>query len=118
VVGRGEHLTLHARGTIILVRNKGKGLSVSEEKESSLRKLVFGNDQSESEEKILAYVTHRLKDGAPVREVLQEEYVVRNSTQAQRDKIRQDPRLSQKAREDLEQYFESDELKPEHPPQK
>ena len=110
-------MTLHARGTIILVRNKGKGFSVSEEKESRVSKLVFGEDRSESEEKVLSYVTHRLKDGAPIREVLQEEYVVRNSTQAQRDKIRQDPRLGQKAREDLKQYFESDELRPEYPPQ-
>ncbi|CAA9387265.1 MAG: hypothetical protein AVDCRST_MAG03-342 [uncultured Rubrobacteraceae bacterium] len=90
---------------------------MSEESESKLRKLVFGDGNSESEEKVLSYVAHRVKDGAHLGDVLQEEYVVRNSTQAERDKIMQDPKLGQEAREGLEQYFESDELKPEHPPQ-
>ena len=90
---------------------------MSEEKESGLRKLLIGKDYSEPEEKVLAYVAHRLKDGAHLRDVLREEYVVRNSTQSQRDEISQDPRVSQKAREGLEQDFESDELKPHHPPQ-
>ncbi len=90
---------------------------MSEENESRVRKLVFGDDRSESEEKVLSYVTHRLREGAYLRDVLQEEYVVRNSTQAERDRIRQDPELGQKTREGLQQYFESDELKPEHPPQ-
>jgi hypothetical protein len=90
---------------------------VSEENESKLSKLVFGNERSESEEKILSYVTRRLKNGENLSDVLQEEYVVRNSTQAERDKIRQDPELGQKTREGLHQYFESDEMKPEHPPQ-
>jgi hypothetical protein len=78
---------------------------------------MFGDDHSESEKKVLSYITHRLKEGAYLRDVLQEEYVVRNSTPAERDKIRQDPVLGQKTKEGLEQYFESDELKPEHPPQ-
>ncbi len=85
---------------------------MSEENESRLRKLIFGDDHSETEEKVLSYVTHRLKDGAYLRDVLREEYVVRNSTPAERDKIRQDPKLGQKTKEGLEQDFESDELKP------
>ncbi len=91
---------------------------MSEENESRLRKLMFGGDErSESEEKVLSYITHRLKNGAYLRDVLREEYVVRNSTPAERDKIRQDPELGQKTKEGLEQYFESSELKPEHRPQ-
>ncbi len=90
---------------------------MSEENESRVRKLIFGEDRSESDEKVLSYVTNRLKAGANLREVLQDEYVVRNSTQAQRDRLRQDPKLGQETREGLKQYFESDELKPEHPPQ-
>ena len=90
---------------------------MSEEKESGLRKLLIGNDYSESEEKVLAYITHRLKGGAHLEDVLRDEYVVRNSTQSERDEILQDPRVSQKAREGLEQDFESDELKPHQPPQ-
>ena len=88
---------------------------MSEDNESNLRKLMFGDEHSESEEKVLSYVTHRLKEGAYLRDVLREEYVVRNSTPAERDKIRQDPELGREAREGLEQDFESDKLKPEHP---
>ena len=90
---------------------------MSEENKPGLHKFLFGDDRSESEEKVLQYVAHRLKDGAHLRDVLQEEYVVRNSTQAEREEIRVDPRLVQKSREGLEQYFESDELKPELPSQ-
>lgn len=90
---------------------------MSEENESGLRKLLFGADHSEAEEKVLDYMSHRLKDGAHLRDVLEEEYVVRNTTPSQRDEILTSPRLVQEYREGLEQYFESDELKLEAPPQ-
>ncbi len=87
---------------------------MSEENESGLRGLLFGGGgQWESEDKVLEYVAHRLKDGAHLRDVLEEEYVVRNTTRTQRNEILTDPRLIQQDREGLEQEFESDELKPE-----
>jgi hypothetical protein len=90
---------------------------VSEENESALRKLLFGTDHhSEVEEKVLDYVSHRLKDGANLSAVLEEEYVVRNITPAQRDEIRTNPRLVQEYREELEQDYESEEMKPAEPP--
>jgi hypothetical protein len=98
------------------VVSREKGFLVSEENESNLRKLLFGGDHSESEEKVLSYVTHRLKEGAHLTDVLREEYVVRNITPAERDKIRQDPELVREAREGLEQDFESDKLKPDKHP--
>jgi hypothetical protein len=91
------------------------GFLVSENNESGLSKLLFSNDHSESEEKVIQYVSHRLKSGAHLEDVLEDEYVVRNSTQVERDEIRTDPEVVQKAREGLEQDFESDELKPEPP---
>ena len=90
---------------------------MSEENESGLRRVLFGPDHSESEDKVLSYVSHRLKEGAHLRTVLEEEYVLRNTTAAQRREILTDPRLAQQYREGLEQYYESDELKPEAPPQ-
>ena len=90
---------------------------MSEENESGLRKVMFGSDHSETEDKVLSYVSHRLQEGAQLREVLEEEYVMRNTTPAQRREILTDPRLAQQYREGLEQYYESDELKPEAPPQ-
>jgi hypothetical protein len=90
---------------------------VSEENESGLRRVIFGPDHSEAEDKVLTYVSHRLKEGAHIRDVLEEEYVLRNTTPAQRRELLTDPRLVQQYREGLEQYYESDELKPEAPPQ-
>ncbi len=87
---------------------------MSEENESGLRGWLFGEERSESEDKVLEYVAHRLKEGAHLRDVLEEEYVVRNSTQAQRDEILTDPRLVREDREGLEEYFDSEELSPEH----
>ena len=49
-------------------------------------------------------------------DVLEEEYIVRHTTPAQRREILADPRLAQQYREDLKRYYESDELKPEAPP--
>ena len=90
---------------------------MSEENESGLRRVLFGPDHSESEDKVLSYVSHRLQEGAQIRTVLEEEYVLRNTTADQRREILTDPRLAQQYREGLEQYYESDELKPEAPPQ-
>lgn len=90
---------------------------MGEENESGLRKILFGDDHSELEHRAIRYVAHRLKRGAHLREVLEEEYVVRNTTPVEREEMLTDPRLVRKAREGLEQDFESDELKPEHPPQ-
>ena len=88
---------------------------MSEKNESGLRELLLGdNDRSEVVDKVLKYVAHRLKDGAHLRDVLEEEYVVRNTTRTQRDEILTDPRLAQESREGLGQDLESDELKPEY----
>ncbi len=90
---------------------------MSEKRESGLHKLLFGGGgHTEPEEKVLAYVAHRLKAGAPLDEVLREEYVVHNTNHGERDELLRDSRLNRKAREGLKQYFESDELKPEAPP--
>jgi hypothetical protein len=96
----------------------GKGGSkVSEENESGLRRVMFGPDHSEADEKVLSYVSHRLKEGAHIRDVLEEEYVLRNTTPDQRRELLTDPRLARQYREGLKQYYESDEMKPEAPPQ-
>jgi hypothetical protein len=89
---------------------------VSEENESDLRRAIFGSDHSEAEDKVLSYVSNRLQQGAQLSEVLEEEYVLRNTAPAKRREILTDPRLAQRYREGLKQYYESDELKPEAPP--
>ena len=89
---------------------------MSEENKSDLRRVIFGSDHSEAEDKVLSYVSHRLQEGAQLSEVLEEEYVLRNTAPAKRREILTDPRLAQRYREGLAQYYESDELKPEAPP--
>ena len=90
---------------------------MSEHNESGLRRLLFGADQSEVEQKVVDYGSHRLKEGANLSDVLEEEYVVRNITPAQRDEIRTNPTIVQEYREGgLELDYESEELKPQEPP--
>ena len=87
---------------------------MSEQDKSFFDRLLSGGGYSE-EDKVREYISHRIRNGANLREVLQEEYVLRNTTQNERDAIIRDPRVVQQSREGLNQYFESDELTPKHP---
>ena len=88
---------------------------MSEEDKSFFEKLLSGEGQSEREDKVLEYISHRLRNGTNLKETLQEEYVLRNTTQDERDRIIRDPKLVQQSRAGLNQYFDSEELTPEHP---
>ena len=87
---------------------------MSEQDKSFFDRLLSGGGHSE-EDKVREYISHRIKNGANLREVLQEEYVLRNTTQNERDEIIRDPRVVQESREGLKQDFDSDELAPKHP---
>ena len=86
---------------------------MSEQNKSFFDKLLSSDGYSE-EDKVREYISHRIKNGANLREVLQDEYVLRNTTQTEREEIIRDPRVVQQSREGLNQYFESEELAPEH----
>lgn len=88
---------------------------MSEANESGIRRLLFSEGQSDPEDKVLEYVAHRLKNGAHLRDVLEEEYVVRQTTQVQRNELLMNPKLVREDREGLEQDFESDEVDSERP---
>ena len=68
--------------------------------------------EAQRKEKVLQYIIHRLKAGASLREVLQEEYVRRNLTQPEIEEILTNPELVHAAREYMEETFESGELDP------
>ncbi len=87
---------------------------MSEQDKSFFDRLLSSDGYSE-EDKVREYISHRIRNGANLREVLQEEYVLRNTTQTEREEIVRDPRVVQQSREGLKQYFESEELAPEHP---
>ena len=85
------------------------------EQGSSWETLIGGTGEgpeAERKEKVLQYIIHRLKAGASLREVLQEEYVRRNCTQPEIEEILINPELVHAAREHMEEDFESGELDP------
>jgi hypothetical protein len=80
---------------------------------SSLKKMFFGSHvRPEREEKVLRYVIHRTNEGAPLRDVVRENYVRRHCSQAEIEKIVQDPELVHACRTYLWRTFESGELDP------
>ena len=85
-----------------------------ENEQSGLRDLLIGGSHAGPEDEVLEYVAHRLKEGAHLKSVLEEEYVRRNTTQTQRNEIVTDPRLIRDDRERLEEYFDSEGLNSKH----
>jgi hypothetical protein len=85
-------------------------------REPSLRKLFLGSQvRAEREEKVLRYIIHRVNESAPLLDVVQEDYVRRNCTQAEVDEIVNAPELVHACREHLWQTFRSGELDPLQP---
>ena len=80
---------------------------------SSLRKIFLGSHvRPEREEKVLRYVIHRANEGALLHDVVEDDYVRRNCSQAEIEKIIQDPELVHACREQLWRTFESGALEP------
>jgi hypothetical protein len=80
---------------------------------SSLKRMFFGSHvRPEREEKVLRYVIHRTNEGAFLHEVVREDYVRRNCSQAEIEKIAQDPELVHACRKHLWRTFRSSELDP------
>ena len=89
---------------------------VVEKRRSFLQKLFGGERGSERQGKVLRYIVHRLGEGAVLREVVEEEYVRRNATRDEVDRIIMNPELLHSSREHLEKAFASGELDPKAPP--
>ena len=83
------------------------------EKRRSFWDRLFGtNNRSGRQDKVLEYVIHRIENGANLREVLQEEYVRRNATTEEVQRILENPRLIEAAGEQLREDFSSGKLDP------
>jgi hypothetical protein len=83
------------------------------EKRPSFWDRLFGtSNRSGRQDKVLEYVIHRIEDGANLREVLQEEYVRRNATTEEVQRILENPRLIEAAGEQLREDFSSGKLDP------
>jgi len=85
---------------------------VAERKRSFWDRLFGTNNQSRRQEKLLEYVVHRVKDGANLQEVLQEEYIRRNATSEEIRRVLENPKLVEAAGEQMREDFSSGELDP------
>lgn len=87
------------------------------ERRRSFLELLFGDGHgSERQGRVLRYIVHRLGEGASLHEVIEEEYVRRNATRDEVDRIVMNPELIHSSREHLEKTFSSGELDPKAPP--
>lgn len=84
-----------------------------EEKKSFWARLFSSSRSSAREERVLEYLVHRMNEGIPLSEAVEEEYVRRNLSRSQIVEIKSDPRLVEAARERMQQAFGSDELNPD-----
>jgi hypothetical protein len=67
---------------------------------------------SQRQQKVLRYIIGRRNEGAPLQEVLQEQYVLRNCSRSEIEQIIRSPELIGGAREQLGESFSSEEFKP------
>ena len=90
---------------------------MSEDNQSVWNKL-FGSHykDKEQQQRVREYIVHRIGKGVHLRDVLQEEYVQRNTSPAQIDDILQDPALLEATQTQLREYFSSESLAPTPPP--
>ncbi len=81
----------------------------------SLWQRLFGSrgtsSLSQRQKSVLQYILSRLNEGAPLQEVLQEEYVRRNCSRSEVEQILSSPELIGAAREQLGESFRSGEFK-------
>lgn len=85
---------------------------MGQEQQSFWERLFFGRTSSERERKVLEYICHRVGDGAHLRDAMQEEYVRRNVSPDEVEKILENPRLVETAYEKMREDFSSGGLNP------
>lgn len=68
--------------------------------------LFEGHGSRERKDKVLRYMAHRLEKGESLDDVKSEDYVQRNVTPTELDRVLRDPRLVEASREGLEKDFE------------
>jgi hypothetical protein len=88
---------------------------MSQAKQGSWQFLFVGSHHDERKEKLLGYVVHRMKAGAHLGDVVEEEYVRRNASKEEVDDLIRDPELAHAAREHLESALESEAPYPRPP---
>jgi hypothetical protein len=86
---------------------------VSEEKKQGFWSRIFSSRSSSArEDRVVEYIIHRMNEGGQLREIVGEEYVRRNLSQSQIERVLQDPRIVEAAREHMQEEFLSGRLDP------
>ena len=88
---------------------------MSREKQGFWEYLLVGAPHDERKEVVLEYLIHRVKAGARLSEVLEEEYVRRHASKEELDELICNPELVHAAREHLESALELDAPYPRSP---
>lgn len=89
---------------------------MSEERQGFWDRIFFGTGVgSERERKVREYIIYRVGDGAHLRDVLQEEYVRRNASPQEVERILENPELIEAAHDQLRNDFSSGSLDPKAP---
>lgn len=100
---------------IVRTNNKKGAAEIDMSERRSLWQRLFGGGSSslsQRQQKVLQYIIGRIDEGAPLPEVLKEEYVRRNASQSDLEQIISNSELIGAAREQLGESFRSDEFKP------
>ncbi len=89
----------HAHCPVLVVR----GEEMAEEKRSFWERLFSSTHRSWREERVLEYIIHRVGEGVPFRDVVQEEYVRRHASPDEVRDILDNPRLVEAARKKMQE---------------
>lgn len=79
---------------------------MAEENNGPAGSLFGGHEGRERQDKVLRFMARRLKKGANLQDVKNEEYVQRNVSQAELNRILRDPRLVEASRQGVEEDLE------------
>ena len=85
------------------------------ERRSLSQRLSGGRETSslpQRQQQVLRYIIGRKNEGAPLQEVLQEQYALRNCSRSEIEQIIRSPEPIGAAREQLGESFSSEEFKP------
>lgn len=89
-----------------------------EEKKQSFWQRLFNSRQSSARnEKVLEYIVHRINEGASLDDVVEEEYVRRNTPKGEIQEILSNPKIVEAARERMNEEFSSGDLDPNRRPE-
>lgn len=75
-------------------------------------KLFAGKSSAAREQRVREYIVYRIRHGARLSEVVEEDYVQRVCSPEEIDEILRDPRLIREEREELERFFEDERMQP------